>query len=171
MYKGIYNDSINKLNESIVWTHKIQKTYLEALERRRTIISIIEITFTSLAATTATLLTIFDIKIGTIVACVVTLLSVIFASILEKVETKSNIDAFKKSSSNLWTLRCKVEELAQKAKGNVVDDEEAASEIDLLQLTFDNITSNLPTVPDKYVRKASLKIKNRKDEEVELKLL
>lgn len=171
MYNGIYNDSINKFYESVVWTHKIQRTYLEILEKRRKVISIIEVVFTSIAGIATALFAIFGNNIGTIVSSVCILASVILNAILEKVETKNDIEAFRKSSSTLWLLRCDVEKVALKAKANLISDEEAGAHLEMLQSTFNNAVCGLTTVPNKYVEIASYKIKERKDEEAELKLL
>ena len=171
MYKGIYNDAVNRINESIVWTHKIQRTHLEILEERRKVISIFEIFFTTAAGIATTMFAIFNNNLGTIMSSVCILFSVILSSVLEKVETKNDIDAFRKSSSSLWLLRCKVEELALRIKGNDISDEEVAKTIEFLQVSFDSAVYGLPTIPNKSLELASKKLKDRKDEEVEIKLL
>ena len=171
MYQGIYNEAVDKINNSIVWTHKIQRTYLEHLEFMRKIFLLLEIIFTSLASTATALFAIFDIKTGTLISSVITLFSVIFASILERLETKTTIDLFRRSSSGLWILKCKVEDLILSIKGDVLSDNEVAREVELLQCTFDNMTSMLPTIPNKFVDRATYKLKVRKDEEVDNKSL
>ncbi len=171
MYNGIYNEAVNKLYESIVWTHKIQRTYLESLETRRKVFSILEIIFTSLSSVATAVFAIFGNSVGTIIASVFTLCSVIFASILEKVETKTDIDLFRKSSSSLWLMRCRIEQLSLEIKGGLLSDGEVHHSVEMFQSAFESITSNLPTVPNRVVNAASYKIKERKDEEVELKLL
>ena len=171
MYNGIYNDDVNRFYESVVWTHKIQRTYLESLEKRRKILSILEIVFTAASSVSTTVFALLGNNIGTIVSSIITLLSLVFASILEKVETKKDIDSFRKSSGSLWILKCRVERLSHEIKGNILSDEEVSRNIEMLQLSFDNATSSLPTVPNRIVDIASHKLKDRKDEEVEMKIV
>ena len=131
MYNGIYNDDVNKFYESVVWTHKIQRTYLELLEKRRKILSIIEIVFTSASSVSTAIFALLGNNIGTIVSSIITLFSLVFASILEKVETKKDIDSFKKSSSSLWVLRCRAEKLSHEIKGNILSDEEVIRAVEM----------------------------------------
>lgn len=171
MYNGIYNDDVNRFYDSVVWTHKIQRTYLESLEKRRKTLSIIEIVFTSASSVCAAVFALLGNNIGTIVSSIVTLISLIFASLLEKVETKKDIDSFRKSSSALWILRCRTEKLSHEIKGNLLSDEEVTRNVEMLQLAFDNAVANLPTIPNNIVDIASRKIKGRKDEEVEMTII
>lgn len=170
-YKGVYNEAVNKLYESIVWTHKIQRTYLETLESRRKVLAIFEIIFSSISGITTMLFAIFGNNIGTILSAIAILLSVLLSSILEKVETKHDINDFRKSSSSLWLLRCNIEKIALKIKGNLLTDEEISFSLDLLQHSFDSLVSTLPVIPNKFVEISGKKLKERNDEEVTMRIV
>ena len=64
----IFVDSINKIYDSIVWTHKIQRTYLEFLEKRRKLFEILKIIFTASAAISTAICAVFKNEIGTIIS-------------------------------------------------------------------------------------------------------
>lgn len=91
----IFVDSINKIYDSIVWTHKIQRTYLEFLEKRRKLFEILKIIFTASAAISTAICAVFKNEIGTIISSFITVFSTIFTEILDKVETKKDIHLLK----------------------------------------------------------------------------
>lgn len=167
----IFVDSINKIYDSIIWTHKIQRTYLEFLEKRRKLFGILKIIFTASASISTAICAVFKNEIGTIVSSFITVLSAIFAEILDKVETKKDIQSFKDSSSKLCEMRNEIILLKDKVNAGIVDDLVIEERIKSLNERFSLTQRNLPTIPDKFVDLASSKLKERKDEEETYKAL
>lgn len=161
----IFVDSINKIYDSIVWTHKIQRTYLEFLEKRRKLFEILKIIFTASAAISTAICAVFKNEIGTIISSFITVFSTIFTEILDKVETKKDIQSFKDSSTKLWEMRNEIIVLKDKINAGKVDDSVIEAKIESLNERFSLTQRNLPTIPDKFVDLASFKLKERKDEE------
>ncbi len=167
----IYHDSINKLYNSIVWTHKVQRTYLEILEARYKNIEILKIIFTTISSLSTTIFAIFNVNIGTIVSALVTILSVIFSEMLERTNTKKDIQCFKDSSSILNEMRNELEILKDEILAKQVNDDQIEVIIKNFNEKFSLTQRDLPTIPNKIVGMASYKLKERKDEEVEFKLI
>lgn len=169
--KTIFVNSINKLFDSIIWTHKIQRTYLEKLEARRKGLEILKIIFTTISSLSTAIFAILNVNIGTIISALVTILSVVFSEILEKVETKADIQSFKDSSTKLNEMRNEIIILRDKISAGQINDEKIEMIINNLNEKFSMTQRNLPTIPNKIVNLASSKLKERKDEEVDFKIL
>lgn len=169
--KTIFVGSINKLYDSIIWTHKIQRTYLEKLESRRKKLEIIKIIFTTMSSLSTAIFAILNANTGTIISALVTILSVVFSEILEKVETKADIQSFKDSSTKLKEMRNEIIFFKDKISAGLIDDEKIEMIITNLNEKFSMVQRNLPTIPNKIVDAASFKLKDRKDEEVDFKIL
>jgi len=166
-----YRDSYDKLYDSVVWTHKIQRTYLETLEFRRRLFMIIKLAFTSISGLATLVFAFLSEETGTIVSSFCTIGSLFFGEILDKVETSENIDKFRHSSEGLWLLKNKMLKTKDEIVSGKITDEIINERIDSYYSLFNNITACLPTIPDGFVKKASTKIKERKDEEIEQPLL
>ena len=171
METTIYKDSINRLYDSIVWTHKIQRTYLEILEKRRKIISIIKIALLSVSSITTSIFAIFDCFTCTIIFSFVTLLSLFVSEILDKIETKENIDKLNVSSNNLFQLRNDLMIFIDEIKSEKIDEKIIKTKLDCINVIYSNIQKDTPSIPDYCVTIAEKKIKNRKDEENNFNLL
>ena len=170
MSETIFQNSINKLFDSIVWTHKIQRTYLEVLEERRKTIKILKILFTAIASICTAAFAIFNNQVGTISSSLATICTIFLGDILDKIETKENIQAFKDSSTKLFEIRNQLIILRDRIKEGKMPNDVIAIELGKLNTIYAFSQRDLPTVPDKIVEKASKKLKDRKDEEVDFKL-
>lgn len=167
----IYKDTLNKIYNSVVWTHKIQRTYLEVLEMRRKVLSIISIVFTSASSISTTLFAIFDSGLGTIISSMVIIISLVISEILDKIETKSDVEKFKLSSERLFSLKNEMMVFGDEINSNKIPDEIVKIKIEIFSAKFEDAVSNLRTVPDSVVKRADFKLKDRHDEEVDFKLL
>ena len=85
MAKTAFKDSINQTYNSIIWTHKIQRTYLEVLEKRRKLFKILKIVFTATASLATATFAFFNNQIGTISSSIITAATVFFGDILDKI--------------------------------------------------------------------------------------
>ena len=171
MAETIYKDSINRLHESIVWTHKIQRSYLEKLESRYKSLLIISLSISSVSTSSTLMFAIFSITTATIIAAVFSLVSIILGLILSKVETKENIEAFRTSSSSLCELRNHIITFAAEVKAGKINDENIPTFLTQFNYLFTSFTRDLPTIPNKFVEIADRKLKERKDEEIELQII
>lgn len=167
----IYKDSINQLFESVIWTHKIQRTYLEVLSLRRKILAIVKLCISSFTSISTVVSSFFDNKTLTMIFAIATVVSVILNEILDKVETKENIIKFENSSQKLWEIKEKMLKFADEIRGSSLSEKEISLKLEHFQELFSMANSGLKTVPNYIVNKAAKKIKVRKDEEVEMKLI
>ena len=168
---SIYNTTINRLYDSIVWTHKIQRTYLEKLELRRKILEIIKILVTSLSSISTSLFAFVNNYSGVIISSIFVLISLVLTDVLKQIETEKNIKIFKRSSESLFEIKNSMLELSDEIKANKIDDDIIKIKLELYKSKYSLAISDLPTIPNKIVNIASKKLKERKDEEVDLKLL
>lgn len=166
-----YTDSINRLYNSVVWTHKIHRTYLETLEARRKTFEIIKIIIVSSSVVSTSLCAYYNNKIGTIVSSVLLFISTVISEILDKIETKENVKKFKNSSEKLYELKQSLILLADEIKSSSISEESVKNQIILLEYIFNSCTNDLPEIPNRIIKKTSNKIKERKDEELDFKLL
>ena len=171
MPKTTFQNSINKLFDSVLWTHKIQRTYLEVLEKRRKTIRILKVIFTAVASLCTVVFAIINNQAGTIASSIATICTVFLADILDKIETKENIQAFKDSSTKLFEIRNEMTLLKDKIVSGKISDEIIEVKLEALNEIYASSQRDLPTVPNKMVKKATQKLKDRKDEEVDFKLL
>lgn len=167
----VFVDSINKIYDSVVWTHKIQRTYLESLEKRRKVFEILKIIFTASASIATAFCAIFNNEIGTIISSFITAFSAIFAEILDKIETKKDIQSIKDSSAQLWEMKNEIIVLKDKINAGTIDDSVLEEKINSLNERFVITQRNLPAIPNKFVDLATGKLKERCDEEVTYKVL
>ena len=171
MGNTLYEKSLNHLYNSVVWTHKIQRTYLEHLEFRRKVLSIIEIIFAGASSFSTLICSVFETKLGTIISAALVMGSFVFSEILKQVETQKDINNFKESSTKLMMIRNELELIVDDIKAQKITDEIVRAKIDFISEKFANITNELRTIPNRIVDEASKKLKDRKDEEVDFKLL
>lgn len=130
--KSIYKDSINRLYSSIVWTHKIQRTYLERLELRRKILSIIEIIATGCSSVATMTFSALNQNLGTIISSAFVLLSLVLGEILKQIETTKDINDFKASSSKLFDMRNRVMLMVDDINAEKISEESIRVKLDLL---------------------------------------
>lgn len=171
MGKTIYQDSLNSLYNSVVWTHKIQRTYLEHLEFRRKVLAIIETFFTGASSISTLICSALNEKIGTIVSATIVMGSFILGEILKNIETRKDIDDFRNSSTKLMQIRNELKLLADDVKAQKVTDETVRFKLDYFNEKFADFSKGLKTIPNYIVKEASSKIKDRKDEETDTPLL
>ena len=171
MAKTAFIDSINQTYNSIIWTHKIQRTYLEVLEKRRKLFEIIKIVFTATASLATATFAFFNNQIGTISSSIITAATVFFGDILDKIETKDNIQMFKDSSTKLFDLKNRLLVLKDKIASGAMSEEMIEFTIESINETYASSQRNLPTIPDSIVKMAEVKLKERKDEEIDFNLL
>lgn len=167
----VFVDSINKIYDSIVWTHKIQRTYLESLEKRRKVFEILKIIFTAGASIATAFCAIFKNEIGTVISSFITAFSTIFAEILDKVETKEDIQSIKDSSTQLWEMKNEIIVLKDMINAGKIDDLVLKEIINSLNERFVITQRNLPAIPNRFVDMADSKLKERRDEEVTFRIL
>lgn len=171
MAKTAFKDSINQTYNSIIWTHKIQRTYLEVLEKRRKLFKILKIVFTATASLATATFAFFNNQIGTILSSIITAATVFFGDILDKIETKENIQMFKDSSTKLFDLKNRLLVLKDKIASGTMSEEMIEFTIESINETYASSQRNLPTIPDSIVKMAEVKLKERKDEEIDFNLL
>lgn len=167
----IYKDSINKLYSSIVWTHKIQRTYLEHLELRRKIISIIEIIATGCSSVATMTCSALNQNLGTMISSTFVLLSLILSEILKQIETAKDISDFKTSSSKLFDMRNRMQLMSDDIIAGKLSDETIRVKMEYLNEEYVSIQKDLKTIPNYIVEIAERKLKERHDEEVDNELL
>lgn len=138
---------------------------------RRKVLSIIEIVFTGASSASTIICSAFETKIGTINSAAFVLGSFILSEIMKQVETQKDINDFKTSSTKLMLIRNELELLVDDINAQKVTDEIVRMKVDFWNEKFASVTNELKTIPDKIVDEASRKLKERKDEEVDFKLL
>lgn len=164
----IYKKSIDRIYNSVVRTHKIQKTYLEQLEFRFNTIQIIKIVATALTAIPTAILGILNYPVATAILAIFTLLSAILGEILDKLEISKNIRKFRDSSNNLWLLRNEIEVFCDEVNGGIVNNQESIkNKLEYFNKVFASYCKDLPTIPDRIVNAASKKLKDREDEKID----
>lgn len=166
-----YKNSINQLYNSVIWTHKIQRSYLEKLEIKRKTFEIVKIIIVSLSVLSTSLFAIYSNQVGTIVSAVFVFISTVVSEILDKIETKENIKLFKQSSEKLYELKLSLILLSDEIKNYSITEEAIKNKLEFYQYIFNTCVSGLPEVPNKTIKKATKKLKDRKDEELDFTLL
>ncbi len=171
MGSTIYKDTINKLYDSIIWTHKIQCTYLEKLDKRRKMFSILKIVFTSTSTLSTTVFALLGQNLGTMISAILVAVSLIISEVLDKVETAENIRQLKDSSLKLMNLRNNLILLSEEIKNQKLDDGMIKEKINFYGDIYNETLKNNLIIPNSVVNEATKKLKDRKDEEVNFKLL
>ena len=166
-----YNQTLNRLYDSIVWTHKIQRTYLEVLESRRKIMSIIKIILISFSSISTTVFAIFSCPTFTIISSFITLISLVISNVLDKVETKENIEKLNRSSNKLFKLRNELMLLSDEIKSNIISNDLIKVKIEFYNQCYSDVLVDVPTIPNSCVAKAGKKLKTRNDEELDFKVI
>lgn len=171
MSQTIYKDAYNSLFDSVTWTHKIQRTHLDEFEKYRKVVLVVKIIFTGLSSALTVLFASLNMFLGTIITATVSMVAFILSEVLEKLFPSETIFSLKDTSSTLFSLRNSIELYSSRIKAGVVSDEEIFQKIEEFKNLYETVQKNAITTPNRIVNIAGKKLKERKDEEENYKLL
>lgn len=165
MESKLYKEQFKKLASGIIWTHKIQRCYLEHLTKTNKCIKIAKYLFAA-ASSIATIITaVFDNKTATIILGLITVGALFLNLLLDNLVSDKDIKDFSSYSESLCRLRDKVLLSQEELEKGVISEEVAKEYFYMYDEQFHEINSKLPIVSDKYVDQAKKKLIDRKDED------
>ncbi len=163
-------DTIIKLYEEnlndIIWTHKIHATLLDELNKNYKIYTIIKESIIGLSGFVSIVFLYYEKYTGAIITNAISTLSIILENIFKFNNYEQKIKNTQSNVNDLWYMKKELTNFKEYLKNDIVSWKDAKNKLEENLIQRKVIYSKLEPVSEKVINKASSKLHDRKDEEV-----
>lgn len=158
----LYEENLN----DIIWTHKIHATLLDELNKNHKIYMIIKESILGLSGFVSIVFLYYEKYTGAIITNAISTLSIILENIFKFNNYEQKIKNTQSNVNDLWYMKKELTHLKKYLKNDIIDWQEAKNKLDDNLKLRKEIYSKLEAIPEKILNKASSKLLDRKDEQI-----
>lgn len=158
----LYEESLN----DIIWTHKIHATLLDKFNSDYKKYKIIKEAIIGVSGFVSVLFLYFEKFTGALITNAISTISIIFDNIFNFNNYESKIEITKSNVNELWYIKKELTIYKEYLINDIVSWQDAKEKLEETLKKRKEIYAKLEAVPDKIVNDASIKLHERKDEEI-----
>lgn len=158
----LYDDSIN----DVIWTYKIQATLLDDITQKNKVFKTIKESVVGLSGFASAICIYFDEITGALIVNAISSITIILDSVFKFCNYEEKVKNTNSNVNELWYMKKQLNLYKQYLKNDIISWEDAKIKLEEALNLRKEIYAKLEQASDKIVKKASSKLLERKDEEI-----